>query len=843
MPNILPYKMYRYSAISGEFDASFTFNQISEFDVGLDNLLYVTSGGNGYGRNLIRMDRTGRVVPFPEGDKIATSGVSADDWYWYFPIELAPNTALGAYFTEAIPTGVTGHSNVHERGFDVSANGSVVGIFEYPDNGIFHVMMWEPSGKLVTSDVVTTGSLHGHGVRMDRDNNLYLVRNNSIPLGQTMLDGVTDLTVNNYRYLGAHGSLVKYNNRAGQYPLDVGAAMAVNVGIQGNVSTIPGAVWIYGGITDAGPSCTCNHTRFDLDGWARSWIPARQLASVVVLDANGNRIARIGRYGNVDDEGIRFAWCRTVALSDRYMYAYDSGNRRILKVKLGYENEVMIELDGTVSLSPGQLSISLKDAVTTTAVTTNATFTLLKAGVPIDTLSNQSGTVKFSALDSGSNYTVNVVAGGYLATSVNNVVIEGSKTTKITVTCTRQALSGIDIRPDTLEMLSNDEKQLDIHGVYADGTTILLDSTVIPTWTSRSTGVADVSSSGLVSSTSQSGSCIVIANISSLGLFDSSLVNVVSAYQIPSYHWKLDETTGSVASDATGSGNNATLQNSPVWGAGRYGNALTFDGVDDYLSTPIQQSNPSVFTLSMWFKTSSITGGLLMGYGNLRSGLSSSYDRNIYMNNAGQIYFGCFSGSAKTVNSTASYNDGAWHHVAVALSGAGMVLYVDGSLAGSDATVTSGENFIGYWRIGSDKLTGWPSVPTSTYFSGQLDDIRVYDNALSAVDIASLMVDSTTVDIESEPVLAVVPENLALNTSPNPFNPNVSISVSGWKTGAELKVLDINGKVVADLTSSLGGGIGHRQVSWNASNRASGVYLFVLRYGKMELKKKAMLVR
>jgi hypothetical protein len=59
----------------------------------------------------------------------------------------------------------------------------------------------------------------------------------------------------------------------------------------------------------------------------------------MVIDANGNRIARIGRYGNVDDEGIRIAWPRAVTASDRAMYVMDYGNRRILQAALSYHAE------------------------------------------------------------------------------------------------------------------------------------------------------------------------------------------------------------------------------------------------------------------------------------------------------------------------------------------------------------------------------------------------------------------------------------------------------------------------------------------------------------------------
>jgi DUF1680 family protein len=89
-------------------------------------------------------------------------------------------------------------------------------------------------------------------------------------------------------------------------------------------------------------------------------------------------------------------------------------------------------------------------------------------------------------------------------------------------------------------------------------------------------------------------------------------------------------------------------------------------------------------------------------------------------------------------------------------------------------------------------------------------------------------------------------DEVSINTAPNPFNPSLTISVSNWKTGADLSVLDISGRVVANLTALLNNrspDMGLRQVAWNASGRASGVYVILLRYGKMELKRKAMLIR
>jgi len=76
-----------------------------------------------------------------------------------------------------------------------------------------------------------------------------------------------------------------------------------------------------------------------MDRWARTFVPANHLYSIMVLDSTGNRIARFGRYGNVDDadpryNGIHLCWPRAVAASDTAFYVADHGNERILKAAL-----------------------------------------------------------------------------------------------------------------------------------------------------------------------------------------------------------------------------------------------------------------------------------------------------------------------------------------------------------------------------------------------------------------------------------------------------------------------------------------------------------------------------
>ncbi|TCD07708.1 DUF2341 domain-containing protein [Pedobacter frigidisoli] len=198
------------------------------------------------------------------------------------------------------------------------------------------------------------------------------------------------------------------------------------------------------------------------------------------------------------------------------------------------------------------------------------------------------------------------------------------------------------------------------------------------------------------------------------------------------------------ANDVGGSNNNGTVQGTNGGAASltndRYGSvnsAYQFDGIDDNITTTTAMAGPQVFSISIWFRTS-VAGGKLIGFGGNQSGSSGSYDRHIYMDNAGKVYFGVYPGQTKTLNSSASLNDNVWHNAIATLSSSGMKLYIDGVLQGTDATVTSAQVYTGYWRIGYDNTNGWPSTPTNWYFTGALDDIQVTNYELSNAEIASL---------------------------------------------------------------------------------------------------------
>ncbi len=490
--------------------------------------------------------------------------------------------------------------------------------------------------------------------------------------------------------------------------------------------------------------------------------------------------------------------------------------------------------------SQGYISITLIDSVTGSRLNTPARIILSLSGNTVANKESSTGVLRVAA-DSGDGYLATVRADGYAAKVDMPVHLEGGKTLNLTINLTRLPIIGIDIMPDTLVVLPSSEHNLKLYSIHSDSSRMAIDTALSTAWLSRSAGIAQVSNSGRLTIDTTVGTAFIVAEIAALSLKDSSFVRVVKRYQAPLFYWKLDENSGTVAMDATGQNNTATLQGGATWTSGRYGSAVSFDGTDDYLSTSVSQSNPSEFTLSLWFKTTSVAGGKLIGFGNRMTGTSTDYDRDIAISTTGTLTFRCYPGSAKTATTTASYNDGAWHHVAATLSASsGMQVFVDGVLAASEPTGTSGENFTGYWKI------GFSNAP---YYNGQLDDIRVYGMALSVSEIASLIADSTT-------YFSTLNENnnrdseiiASLTTSPNPFNPSVNIKVKGWKKGrSSLKIMDLSGRVVSDLTvkaeRSFGSGNRFVNIGWNASGRASGVYFVNLRTEKNSIRNKIILVR
>ena len=220
----------------------------------------------------------------------------------------------------------------------------------------------------------------------------------------------------------------------------------------------------------------------------------------------------------------------------------------------------------------------------------------------------------------------------------------------------------------------------------------------------------------------------------------------------PSFLWTLGETSGTTAADSSPNGFSGIYESGYTQGqagpiTGDPQTATGFDGQSGLVSAASSVTGPQTYSVEAWFKTTSNTGGKLIGFGDNQTGMSGNYDRHIYMMNDGQLVFGNWTGQTETIETPQVYNDGQWHYLVATLGPSGMALYVDGQLTGTNPT-TSAQTYSGYWRVGGDNLNGWnldpwggnsqgTTEPYSFYFAGTIGDVAVYPFALSAAQVAT----------------------------------------------------------------------------------------------------------
>ena len=183
--------------------------------------------------------------------------------------------------------------------------------------------------------------------------------------------------------------------------------------------------------------------------------------------------------------------------------------------------------------------------------------------------------------------------------------------------------------------------------------------------------------------------------------------------------------------------------------------AVTFSSSTAQCLSSTAASSPalSTFSLEAWFRTNTTTAptagfGKIIGFGgSANSPIESSYDRHVYLNASGQVVFGTYQDGYRTINSSSSKADQAWHHVMATFSAAtGMILYVDGVVAASNTSYATAESTAGYWKVGCGNLNGWPSPGGTTatsggityragYFNGTIQYAAVFKRVLSAGEV------------------------------------------------------------------------------------------------------------
>ena len=217
----------------------------------------------------------------------------------------------------------------------------------------------------------------------------------------------------------------------------------------------------------------------------------------------------------------------------------------------------------------------------------------------------------------------------------------------------------------------------------------------------------------------------ILTATDSSGLTDTKSITVPvnpPPTSAPVLLYGMNEGSGTTLTDTSGNNHTGTLVNGPAWVAGQatYGQALSFDGVNDAVSV----ANPAGFnfgtadfTIELWAKRTVLGGAQRHLFSKCDSTLWQSGCKEFYFNPSNQLTFGSFA-TGDTLSSTIA--DTNWHHIAVTFTDSTNTLkiYVDGALATTATKALEADNAAHVVTVGN--LLG------SNPFSGLLDEVRIY---------------------------------------------------------------------------------------------------------------------
>ncbi|MGH7427645.1 MAG: LamG-like jellyroll fold domain-containing protein, partial [Candidatus Methylomirabilaceae bacterium] len=200
--------------------------------------------------------------------------------------------------------------------------------------------------------------------------------------------------------------------------------------------------------------------------------------------------------------------------------------------------------------------------------------------------------------------------------------------------------------------------------------------------------------------------------------------------------YAFEEGSGTTVADASGNGHTGSLNGGVTWtSSGKYGNALSFNGTTGYVSVASPNLPTGDYTWEAWVnpnQTSTFQALLVSrGLGVSPGGLELDLDTG------GRIIV--WSNGALRMTSATTIPAGAWSHVALTRAGGTLRLYINGTADPNTGTDGVAHDFSTCpLLIGVDNDTGCTGA-LNGYFAGRLDEIRIYDRALTASEIQANM--------------------------------------------------------------------------------------------------------
>jgi hypothetical protein len=213
--------------------------------------------------------------------------------------------------------------------------------------------------------------------------------------------------------------------------------------------------------------------------------------------------------------------------------------------------------------------------------------------------------------------------------------------------------------------------------------------------------------------------------------------------------WKFDEGSSSTAKDSSGNGNDGTIYGA-VWTSGKIGHALSFDGLNDWVDIP-DDISPEHITLAAWIYPTGFDDApgdqgnpiITKETGRGTPPWSESFAWRLRITPRShhlQLQVFTDTGGASAVSTTV-LQVRTWYHVAGTYDGITAKLYVDGTLEDLNVSSDLGPLVTTSLPTAIGHLEGW----SVQWFEGIIDEVRVYNRALSSSEIEALLAIPKTV--------------------------------------------------------------------------------------------------
>jgi hypothetical protein len=193
--------------------------------------------------------------------------------------------------------------------------------------------------------------------------------------------------------------------------------------------------------------------------------------------------------------------------------------------------------------------------------------------------------------------------------------------------------------------------------------------------------------------------------------------------------WGFDETSGTTAADASGQSNTGTINGPTRTAAGKFGGALSFDGINDWVTVPDANTLDLTtgMTLEAW--VSPVATGSLWRTVLLKEQPNSLIYALYAADGTGRPASHVFTTSDVGLTGTSATPLNTWTHLATTYDRTTLRLYVNGTQVATRALAASIKTSTGALRIGGNGT--W----SDEWFSGLIDEVRVYNRALTATEI------------------------------------------------------------------------------------------------------------